>query len=151
MSMTDESATNEWPAVTRLRALARNALELEEIRNFEGQDADEVLAYIDRLTKGKAMSIVATAPDADIQRWLAGVFDGSVSLRPSGRMLTKTTGEIPARLRALADALNELKSLNAWWHVDQSIGDAEEGLRPAEQIEARQKIASVLYRLVPPE
>lgn len=45
-----EQPTEEPPSVTRLRELALPAMALEEIRNFEGQDADEVIAYIDRLT-----------------------------------------------------------------------------------------------------
>lgn len=40
---------SEPDALTRLRGLARGAMALEGLELFEGQDADEVIAYIDRL------------------------------------------------------------------------------------------------------
>jgi hypothetical protein len=38
-----------------------------------------------------------------------------------------------------------LMELDAWWHVDQSVGDAEVSKRPQIQIEARQRLADFLY------
>lgn len=46
-----ENAQKEPPSVARLRELARNAMALEEV-TIGGQDADAIMAYIDRL-RGK--------------------------------------------------------------------------------------------------